>query len=53
VSGPENRRMVGATCTGCNLPGTSRRPVSQRDLGSADKWHADCYRAAQRARRAR
>lgn len=53
MSTPENRRMVGALCTGCNLPGTSRRRVTQRDLGSPDKWHADCYRAAQREKRAR
>ncbi len=41
-----HQRMVGATCAGCGKgsDGRGRRTVTQRDLGSADKWHADCYR---------
>ena len=41
-------RMVGACCYGCGKAGTKRRPVTQRDLGSPVKWHAGCYRAAER-----
>jgi len=44
----EATRMMGALCFGCGEHGTKRRPVTQRDLGSPVKWHASCYRLAQR-----
>ena len=45
----DSQRMVGALCEGCGLPSSSKRGgVQQRDLGSADKWHARCYRERNR-----
>ena len=42
----DSQRMVGALCEGCGKPSGhgSLGIVSQRDLGSADKWHSHCYR---------
>ena len=47
----DNQRMIGATCTGCGKGSNVGRYgiVKQRDLGSADKWHATCYRNRNRA----
>jgi hypothetical protein len=38
MSVKDSQRMVGALCESSKLG-----PVSQRDLGSADKWHKRCY----------
>lgn len=39
------QHMVGALCLGCGK-GSNKKlgKVAQRDLGSANKWHARCYR---------
>lgn len=50
----DNQRMIGATCTGCGKPSSSKLgTVKQQDIGSADKWHSRCYREAQRMERAK
>ena len=43
-SASDNQRMVGSVCTGCGLPANKNDgKVTQRDLGSPDKWHRECY----------
>ena len=40
----DSAHMVGSVCRGCGDPANkSDGKVSQRDLGSPEKWHKECY----------
>jgi len=40
----DSSHMVGSACRGCGQPANkSDGKVTQRDLGSPEKWHRECY----------